>query len=255
MIIFAIDDEKMALEMLCDSIKEVVDETIYSFRKPSELLKEFEITTPDIVFMDVEMPGTNGVELAKKLLKKKNNINIIFVTGYSEYMSDAMEMFASGYVLKPVDTKQIRKQLEHLRYPISTNNEVFIKTFGNFTVYKGNEVVNFRYYKSKELLAYLVDRNGSLISRKELDAILMEEGNYSRSEQKMLSRYIKELEIDLEKAGISEIFKRETTGCMVDTAKFKCDLFDYNKGKKSLYKGEYMEEYSWGDKFKDLNYK
>jgi len=255
MIIYAIDDEKLALELLLESINEVVKNSVVKgFRKPSELIDESDKLMPDVVFMDVEMPLINGVDLAKKLQEKKKNINIIFVTGYSEYMSDAMNMFASGYIMKPVDAKQIENQMKHLRYEVSKSKEIRIKTFGNFTVYKNDEPVNFRYFKSRELLAYLVDRNGALISRKEVAAALIEDGNYSRNEQKLLSRWVQELEEDLKAAGIEKIFTRDKTGYFVNTNEFDCDLYEYLKGKKKLFNGEYMEEYSWGENFKSIHY-
>jgi len=255
MIIYAVDDEKLALEMLIESINEVTSNaTIKGFRKPKELLAESIKVTPDIVFLDVEMPGMNGVDLAKELQALKKNINIIFVTGYSEYMSDAMNMFASGYIMKPVDAKQIEKQMLHLRYEISKEKEIKIKTFGNFAVYKNDNPVNFRYFKSKEMLAYLVDRNGAIISRKELAAVLMEEGNFTRNEQKKLSRWVQELEEDLQNAGIERIFVREKSGYCVNVEEFDCDLYEFLKGKKKLFQGEYMEEYSWGENFKSIHY-
>ncbi len=255
MLVYAADDEKLALEMLEEAIKEAIpDVELYCFNKSRELLEKMEKKAADIVFLDIEMPGLSGIELAKALQEIKKDVNIIFCTGYSEYLLDAMDMFASGYILKPVDSGQIEKQLKHLRYRINTAKPVYIKTFGNFSVTNNGSPVNFRYYKSKELLAYLVDREGALVSRKQIEAVINEEGSYSRSDQKKLSRWIKELEDDLKEAGIERILNHEKTGLSVNKEEFDCDLYEYlHKHKKSLYHGEYMEDYSWGENFKSMH--
>ena len=68
-------------------------------------------TPADIAFLDINMRGMTGVELAKKLKDLCPKINIIFVTGYEEYKGDAMDLRASGYILKPVTKEQIDKEL------------------------------------------------------------------------------------------------------------------------------------------------
>lgn len=61
------------------------------------------------------MPEMTGIELAKELQKRNPTINIIFITGYKEYMGDAFGLYASGYLLKPVKEAAIREALNHLR--------------------------------------------------------------------------------------------------------------------------------------------
>ena len=53
----------------------------------------------DVAFLDVEMLELNGIDLAKKLQELHPKINIIFITGYKEYMPDAFQLYASGYLL------------------------------------------------------------------------------------------------------------------------------------------------------------
>jgi len=255
MLVYICDDEPLSLEMSAEAVKEALPNAkIECFKRVSDILLTARDAAPDIAFLDVEMPSMNGIELAKNLQEIKSDINIIFVTGYDNYVFEAISLFASGYVMKPIDSEQIKKQLAHLRFPIRESKLVQIKTFGNFTVLKNGEAVNIRYAKSRELLAYLVDRKGALISRKEICAVLIEDGSYARNEQKLLSRWVQELEADLETAGIGNIFSRETTGYRVVPESFDCDLYDYLDGRdKSLYQGEYMEEYSFGENFKALH--
>ena len=75
----------------------------------------------DVAFLDVDMPGMNGLELARRLQEIWPRINIIFVTGYEEYSLKAFELYASGYLLKPIQEKDVAKALAHLRYPVARN--------------------------------------------------------------------------------------------------------------------------------------
>ena len=76
---------------------------------------------PDAAFLNIEMPVMNGIELAKRLKDIASNINIVFVTGYSDYAVEAIGMSASGYLMKPVSAEQVKRELENLRNPIKNN--------------------------------------------------------------------------------------------------------------------------------------
>jgi len=247
MIIYAVDDEVVALDMLAETIAAVVPlAEIKTFSKASEVLKAARETAPDILFLDIEMPGMTGVELAKAMQEIKPDVNIIFVTGYSSYLVDAMDMFASGYVMKPVEEKKIQEQMNHLRYPVDGKKSVRIKTFGNFDIFMNDTPVKFRSPKSKELLAYLVDREGAFVSRKEAAGILYED-EYTRNVQRELSRNGSWLVQDLKKVGIVELVRNDN-GYSIDLSKVDCDLVSFLNGDQSiLYLGEYMEQYSWGE--------
>ena len=85
-------------------------------------------------------------------------------------------LHASGYVMKPVTSDKIKHEIDDLRYPIQsvTNNRVRFQTFGNFEVFIDEQPVKFQYSKTRELLAYLVDRNGALTTNNEISNILWE---------------------------------------------------------------------------------
>lgn len=173
--ILALDDEEIALEGLVAAVRKVEPTAqIYSFNKPKEAL-EFCRTTPcDVALLDIQMRNMNGVELAKKVKGVNPNTNIIFTTGYSDYMKEAFDMYASGYVLKPVTPAKLKKELENLRHPVRLDSarKVRIQAFGNFEIFIDDNPIKFRYDLSKELLAYLVDRNGVLCANGEIMAVL-----------------------------------------------------------------------------------
>ena len=251
MIIYAVDDEALMLEMLCEAITEASEGSeLKAFRFSSQLLDAAREKMCDVAFLDVEMPGMDGIELAKQLKELNREVNIIFVTGYAQYAIEALKLYASGFVMKPVSADAIRRELENLRFEVKPEKTIYAKTFGNFTLFRNNEPVHFRLAKSRELLAYLIDRNGSFVSRRELAAVLFENGVFSRTEQSNLCNIISGLETDLRAVDAENIFERDRNGCRVKTDEISCDMYDFLCGKTELFHGEYMEQYSWGEEFK-----
>jgi len=249
--IYAADDEPLALEYLESAIRTAAPEAeVVTFAKARLLLEAMAKDPCYVVFTDVEMPGMTGIELATALQEIAPHVNIVFVTGFSEYMPQALSLFASGYVLKPVTADAISQQMAHLRFPVVQKKPIQISTFGLFDVTCNGKPVAFRLAKSRELLAYLVDRGGSVVPRKEIFVALWEDDIYSRTIQKALSKAARELEEDLSAAGAEGLFLREKEGYRVDRELFDCDLYDYLSGNTALFHGEYMEQYSWGEDFK-----
>ena len=253
--ILAIDDEPPALELLVRNIKKAIpDCEIFSYSDSREALKKAEAEKIDIAFTDIHMPHIHGTELAKALKKTNPKLNIIFVTGYSQYQSEAIKLHVSGYISKPVSADDIAEEMENLLNPIEQEKaDVYVQTFGNFCIFKGGVPVPFRRKRSQEMLAYLVDRRGSAISRQEIASVLFEESDFSRTEQTYLSNIANALTDDLEAVGIKGLFCKKAGNYFVDTSKFECDSYDYLDGKTDAinrFGGEYMEQYSWAEYMK-----
>lgn len=66
----------------------------------------------DILLLDIDMPGTNGIELAKAVRRESSSVQIIFVTGYYEYFSDGFDVSALHYLIKPVDERKLYPVLD-----------------------------------------------------------------------------------------------------------------------------------------------
>jgi len=254
--IFAIDDEEMALRVIERAIRIARPEAeIVTFTSPKELIEKVKFEHVDVIFMDINMPELSGIDLAEKVNELQKRTNIIFVTGYEEYALKAHSIFASGYVLKPIRDEEIRAQLDNLRYPVEEQKNVFAKCFGNFTLYVNEKPVFFSRTLSQELLAYLIDRQGAVVSRKEIASIIFEDQAYSRALQKYLSTIVHHLEDDLKAVRADKIFVRDARGYFVNTGNFECDMYEYLDGNdKFPYSGEYMEQYSWGENFKGLHF-
>ena len=246
--IIAVDDEKIALEALSGAIRAIVaEDEVVSFRYPEDAIEYAKENLCDIAFLDIEMVGMSGVELAEELKKYNNEINIVFCTGYGNYRDVAFDLHASGYLMKPITPEKVKRELENLRRPISEKRKLKVQTFGNFEVYIDGKPLNFKYRRTKELFAYLVDRVGAMCSVGEIIGILFEdEGGREDYFQKLR----RDLLFTLEEVGCENaiVHKRGMLGVVV--TELQCDYYDYLNHKKDLatsYFGEYMSQYSFAE--------
>lgn len=241
--ILLVDDEYFALKNLEKAIHTVLPHAVlHSFQKSREVLEYASHELIDIAFLDIELPVLNGIDLALHLQKLYPKINIIFCTGYSEYALDAHKTYCSGYLLKPVTAENVQITLEHLRYPISENSSpVSIQCFGNFEVFYNKEPIHFKYSRTKELFAFLVDRNGAECSSAWLSAILFGDETHTS--------YLKQLRKDLmdtfEELGCPEVVRSNKGTLSINKNAVQCDYYDYLEGKRAKLTDEYMEQYSF----------
>lgn len=80
--------------------------------------------SPDLVFMDIQMPVLSGIDVAEILINSENPPYIIFVTAYDAYAIKAFELHAIDYLLKPVDPERLEKSLERIRKLSSSEKEI-----------------------------------------------------------------------------------------------------------------------------------
>ena len=248
MIVIAVDDERIALDNLTDSIRQASPNAeIHSFRYPEDALAFAKENYVDVAFLDVEMVNLNGVELAEQLKLYHPDINIVFSTGYGHYRDAAFDLHASGYLTKPITPEKVKKELENLRRPIRNTKRMRICAFGNFEVYLDGIPLNFKYSKTKEMLAYLVDRRGALCTNGEIMAILFEDDNghdaYFRSLRKDLTDV-------METSGCGGVINQQRGKIGIVPELVECDYFNWCEGKRSgnnAFHGEYMTQYSWGE--------
>ncbi len=251
--IIAADDEELALSMLVESIEAVQPQAeIHAFQEVSRLIAFARETPCDIAFLDIEMRGQNGLQIAKALKELHPNINIIFVTGYSGYMGEAFSLHASGYVLKPATKEAVQKEIENLRHPLEkrADTRLYVQTFGNFEVLKDGLPLQFSRTKAKELFAYLVSRRGAGCGNAEIAAVLWEERDDSRALQSHLRNLVSDLTQTLRSAGAGDVLQKSRGILSVLTEKLDCDFYDFCRGDIAAvnsYTGEFMTQYSWAE--------
>ena len=252
--ILCVDDEPLALEMLEQAVREAKpDADIKAFRKQTELLSEARENGCDIAFLDIHMRGMNGVELARQLKGVNPKMNIIFVTGFDEYTGDAMQLRASGYIMKPVTKEKIEEELAELRFPIVPKNNALLKVqcFGNFDVFTPDGTpVHFERSRSKEVFAYLVHRHGSSCTIKEIAAALFEDEPYDLKQQAYIQKIISVMMKSLRRVGAEKAVNKKYHALSVVVDKLDCDYYRFaelDAGAVNAYANEYMSQYYWAD--------
>ena len=118
--ILVADDHQMIVNGLILDLNSLVpDAEVTGTSSSKEVMELCKENRYDIVFMDIDMPGTDGISMAKKILAKYPRTNIIYITGYEKYALDSYETNASTFILKPITTKKIKAALDNLRFPVS----------------------------------------------------------------------------------------------------------------------------------------
>lgn len=246
--ILAVDDEKIALQGLLHCIEKAVPTaSVSGFRYAGEAIAFMEENHCDVAFLDIEMKGMSGVELAERLKAINPEVNIIFSTGFGSYRDVAFDMHASGYLIKPITTERVKHELENLRRPVATGALLQIRTFGNFEVFRCGVPLAFKYQKSKEIFAYLVDRKGAMCTTGEIMTVIFEDDNDHKAYYHRLRADLLET---LAACGCGDVITQARGMLGISTELVECDYYDYLNGKaelKRIYNGEYMAQYSFAE--------
>ena len=250
--ILVVDDGQLAINSLIRILCRVAPDCDYiSAMTTDDALTWLRQGPMDAAFLNLEMPGMNGLALARMIQKIQPRCNLIVVTEHPEYALEALQIFVSGFLLKPANEADVRNVLENLRYPADdVPAGVKVQCFGNFEVFVGGRPLSFKRSKSKELLAYLVDRNGATCTNGEMLAVLWEDKLDTASLHSNLRNLIFDLSHTLEDAGVRGLLVRGRSTLAIDTSKVECDYYNFLRGDRSTissYRGEYMTQYSWAE--------
>ncbi len=246
-----VDDERLLMEdtaAMCLSLPEISE--VKGFVKSRDALEWLENNAVDLALLDIDMPDMNGIELAMRIKEKQPDTAILFLTGYEQYALDAFRVHASGYLLKPINRERLAAEVAYALKgrPARTTGHIAVRTFGEFDLFVDGRAVSFPRAKAKELLAYLVDRQGGSVTRSAAFAALWEDAPYDRSKQKYLDVIIRSLRDTLASHGAGEILSVEKGTLRIRPELIDCDLYRFISGDVdaiNAYRGEYMSAYPW----------
>lgn len=257
--ILAVDDEKFALASLTDAIREAAPDAELcayasgreALARAAEAVDADEVPPFDVAFLDIRLRDMTGLELGLRLKQIAPRINVVFVTGYDEYLMPAMRQRCSGYLLKPVQAAEVADELQNLRYPVeAARARVHAQTFGNFELFVDGAPVVLETKRSRELLAYLVDRRGASVTNGQIAATIWEENTNTTSAQAQVRKAKAGLVRSLEAAGAGSILRADHRSMAVDPSQMSCDywqLLDGEPAALNSFTGEYMSGYSWAE--------
>ena len=115
--VMVVDDEQLARDELCYQLEQMDDVEIVAHASNGlEALTAVEEHEPDLLFLDVQMPGLSGFEVARRLIERPEQSPVlVFVTAFDEHAIEAFEVNAVDYLLKPVDALRLEQALTRAR--------------------------------------------------------------------------------------------------------------------------------------------
>ena len=253
--IFAIDDESDALETLNEAIASAAPGAeILTFTRGQAALDVLtkQGIPPDLVFSDIRMPGMNGLELATAIKKAAPDARIVFVTAYPQYALEAWQRRVHGYLMKPVTAEDIRNTLDNLHMlpaPAPTG-KLRVRCFGHFEVFWHDQPVIFMREQSKELFAFLIDREGAACTAEEIAAALWENESDMKAAGERIRKVISDLKKTFQEIGMEDVLIRQRRQAAVRRDLIDCDYYRMLEGDMTAvnaYCGEYMSDYSWAE--------
>ena len=224
--------------VLCDSSPEAL---ITARQKPL-----------DVAFLDVDLAEMSGKILGRYLRDLYPYINLIFLTNNKEDAFDAMALRASGCLLLPIQKKEVQTEMEELRNSSGarTKSRVFVQTFGNFELFVDGKPVLFKYTRTKEVVALLINNRGAQTTNGEIIASLWEDDGDPEKKGSYLGNLRQDLQNTLTRLKLNDIILKQRGSMAIATDKVECDLYDWLEKKKESrynYLGDYMNQYSWAE--------
>ena len=259
--IIVVDDEISNIEEIKTMIKKTnIDAKISSFINPIEALEACKKEKFDIAFLDIQMPVVNGLEFAEIVRNYNYEIKIIFITAYNHYATEAFEINAIDYILKPLRYERLEKALNKLggdeKVIVKANNSLSIKTFGEFKLICGEEEVKWNRPKTYELFCYLFLNKEKKVHKEKICESLWQEFDTKRGLANLQVTMCR-LRKDIERFDKSQIYIEYTNNYYtLHILKGSIDIDDFNKNINkddiyslekafSIYRGDFLEDEGW----------
>lgn len=204
----------------------------------------------DIAVLDAKLPELSGLDFGQYLQELYPKVNLIYLTADTEIGFEALRQHASGILSKPVIETQLRRELDELRYPQREQNRkrVFAQCFGNFELFADGKPVVFKYSKTKEIVALLINNRGAQTTNGEIIASLWEDDGDPEKKGSYLSNLRQDLQNTFTRLKLSGVILKQRGSLAIATDRIECDLYDWLEKKqesKYQYLGDYMNQYSW----------
>ncbi len=115
--VMVVDDEQLARDELCYQLEQLAEiEVVAQAGNGPEALSAIDSHEPDLVFLDIQMPGLSGFEVARRLLERETpSPALVFVTAFDQHAIEAFEVNAVDYLLKPVEAARLEQALARAR--------------------------------------------------------------------------------------------------------------------------------------------
>ncbi len=251
--IIIVDDELWSVEQFkieCERIDDV--SLIGYFDNPYSAIQFAKENKFELALLDIEMPGMNGIELAKELRKIYPELLIVFVSAYNNYLEEFIKVHADYYLLKPYSKEDIEDVFKRARLLVKRQEKrVRIVTFGQFDVFIDGKPASFNGKKVKELFALLVDKKGQPLQSEEAFYCLWEGETYNNESASKYRKLWARLIEFLNENKLEDLIINDHKGMKcLNTDLVECDYFKFLEGDLKTRRNftyVYMSEYWWGE--------
>lgn len=247
-----VDDDEVCRALFrqyCESVSNI--ELVGSFADPREALHFARYNPFELAVLDVMMPEMDGMELCRRLKQVNPNLVPIVATSSREYALQAFQVRAVDYLLKPLEAKSVCAALERAkRLCPAAGRLLTVRTFGHFDVFSHGKPLKFSRQKSKEILAYLIDRRGGIATVDQIIASLWEDRAGDAGVRTSYQTAFKDLRKDLAQVGAAGILLSNRNQKAVDVNGLDCDYYRMLQGDEdalNAFPGQYMADYSWAE--------
>ncbi|MDF2724230.1 MAG: histidine kinase [Paenibacillus sp.] len=281
--VMLVDDEESALdylEMLLNEIENI--QVVGKYINPVRMLEQFALAKADVVLLDIQMPGIQGMELAAQLRQLHPHVRIIFTTAYSEYAIAAFEMDAMDYLLKPFSKQRLHDALarytERVRPGLASaeagkEEPPRIQLLGGLYIHVPSVTggaLSWGRQKEKELCAFLLHHVGKPMTANAIIEAVWPESDpfnarsylYTCVSSLRKNLKLQQIPIEISKLG-NDGYRAAVDGLPIDAAEFERLLDDCEAGTGSeeqsldrleqLYQGDYLQdcEFDWAIPHRD----
>lgn len=270
--ILVVDDEWIALdimEILLGEIEGVV--LVGKCVQVKEALDAAAVEQPDLIFLDIEMPGMSGLAAFERFKEVCPAAEIVFVTAYQQYAVTAFDLSALDYLLKPVSRERLARTVERYQTrrasaaspaaPVLPENPgPRVKVLGSLEVYgESGSLLTWRTKKTRELFALLLHQKGPVYRDRILDSLWPELD--PEKAQTLFHTSLYQLRHTLKQGGFGQMVSFADERYTMSHEYLRCDadeleqlLASDRNGSRAeealaLYRGDYLEEesYSWAE--------
>ncbi|WP_338751803.1 response regulator [Bacillus sp. FJAT-52991] len=271
--IILVDDESLALDYLEKLLNKIDSfKTIRKFDDPL-LAKEVILNGDvDVIFLDINLPEVNGIELAEMIIERKPDVTIVFCTAYEEYAVQAFELNALDYIVKPISIERLTKTMNRIQknVHVETNSSnvhddfIYMNMFQTVSIQskdRSHIKISWRTKKAEELFLYLLQHRNQLIHKSLLIDTLWPE----HDEEKVYSQlYTAVYYVRKKLKDFGEHFQLKNTsdGYILTLNNVILDVEEWTKQNQSapplneetinyytdlltLYTGDYLQEYDY----------
>src|SRR5690625_1288335 len=194
--IVIVNDDEFTISYIISMIKKIGGcNIVATFTDPLKALSEINKLDVDLLFLDVDMTGINGIQLAKEIKRTNVNIHIVFLSEHTEYAIEAFKLNATHYLVKPFQEKCLEESIFRVQNELdkqmtSPKIQPLICCFGSIQFVRDQRDlkpldVKWRTTISKELFCYLLYYEGRSIKKESLTDLL-----WSGHDPKVASRQL-----------------------------------------------------------------